>query len=111
MDDVGIFRTTIEVQNLDMRGSRRALPETLGDTGSEYTWVPRRVLEDLGIRAHRTQGFDVPDGRRIQRDIVYALVRAGGMEAPHLLAAAHAGHLTVLGAHPLEVLNRKFEAV
>ncbi len=37
MDDVGIFRTTIEVQNLDMRGSRRALPETLVDTGSEYT--------------------------------------------------------------------------
>src|SRR5205814_8950689 len=43
MDDVGIFRTTIEVQNLAMRGSRRALPETLVDTGSEYTWVPRRV--------------------------------------------------------------------
>jgi len=31
MDDVGVFRTTIEVQNLDMRGSRRALPETLVD--------------------------------------------------------------------------------
>src|SRR5207248_9011784 len=43
MDDVGIFRTTIEVQNLAMRGSRRALPETLVDTGSEYNWVPRRV--------------------------------------------------------------------
>ena len=76
MDDVGIFRTTIEVQNLDMRGSRRVLPETLVDTGSEYTWVPRRVLEDLGIRAQRTQAFEVADGRRIERDIGYALVRA-----------------------------------
>src|SRR5438046_3731554 len=76
MDDVGIFRTTIEVQNLDMRGPRRALPETLVDTGSEYTWVPRRVLEELGIRAQRKQAFEVADGRRIERDIGYALVRA-----------------------------------
>src|SRR6059058_4864207 len=87
MDDVGIFRTTIEVQNLDMRGPRRALPETLVDTGSEYTWIPRRVLEDLGIRAQRTQAFEVADGRRIERDIGYALVRAGGMEAPDLVVS------------------------
>ena len=95
MDDVGIFRTTIEVQNLDMRGSRRALPETLVDTGSEYTWVPRRVLEDLGIRAQRTQAFEVADGRRVERDIGYALVRAGG----YVFAPSHHVHrFSCLGA-------------
>ena len=111
MDDVGIFRTTIEVQNLDMRGSRRALPETLVDTGSEYTWVPRRVLEDLGIRAQRTQAFEVSDGRRIERDIGYALVRAGGMEAPDLVVFAEPGDMTLLGAHSLEGLNLKIDPV
>jgi len=111
MDDVGIFRTTIEVQNLDMRGSRTALPETLVDTGSEYTWVPRRVLEDLGIRAQRTQAFEVADGRRIERDIGYALVRAGGMEAPDLVVFADPGDMTLLGAHSLEGLNLKIDPV
>jgi len=111
MDDVGIFRTTIEVQNLDMRGSRRALPQTLVDRGSEYTWVPRRVLEDLGIRAQRTQAFEVADGRRIERDIGYALVRAGGMEAPDLVVFADPGDMTLLGAHSLEGLNLKIDPV
>src|SRR2546423_8296100 len=109
MDDVGIFRTTIEVQNLDMRGPRRALPETLVDTGSEYTWVPRRVLEDLGIRAQRTQAFEVADGRRIERDIGYALVRAGGTEAPDLVVFAEPGDMTLLGAHSLEGMNLKID--
>src|SRR3989440_6383927 len=111
MDDVGVFRTTIEVQNLDMRGPRRALPETLVDTGSEYTWVPRRVLEDLGIRAQRTQAFEVADGRRIERDIGYALVRAGGMEAPDLVVFAEPGDMTLLGARSLEGLNLKIDPV
>ena len=34
MDDVGVFRTTIEIQNLDLRGPRQALPETLDFTAS-----------------------------------------------------------------------------
>ena len=90
MDDMGVFRTTIEVQNLDMLGPRKALPETLVDTGSEYTWIPRRVLEELGIRAQRKQAFELADGRRIERDIGYALVRAGGTEAPNLVVFAEA---------------------
>jgi hypothetical protein len=62
MDDVGVFRTTIEVQNWELRGPSRTLPATVVDTGSEYTWIPRRVLDELGIRAHRTQAFEVADG-------------------------------------------------
>ena len=64
MDDVGVFRTTIEIQNLDLRGPAQALPETLVDTGSKYTWIPHRVLEELGIRAQRKQAFEVVEGRR-----------------------------------------------
>jgi len=111
MDDVGVFRTTIEVQNLDMLGSRKALPETLVDTGSEYTWIPRQVLEELSIRAQRQQAFELADGRRIERDIGYALVRAGGTEAPDLVVFAEAGDMTLLGAHSLEGLNLKIDPI
>ena len=82
MDDVGLIRTTIEIQNLDRREPARSLPDTLVDTGSEYTWIPRDVLEGLRIIVEGKQGFVVADGRRIDRDIGYALIRAGGSEAP-----------------------------
>ncbi len=51
------FRTTIEIQNLDRRAPARSLPDTLVDTGSEYTWIPRDVLDGLGIIVERKQGF------------------------------------------------------
>ena len=111
MDPVGLFRTTIEIEDLERRGVRRSLPEMLVDTGSEYTWVPRAVLEALGVVAQRKQGFIVADGRRIDRDVGYALVRAAGSEAPDLVVFAEAGDLSLLGAHSLEGLNLKIDPV
>jgi predicted aspartyl protease len=111
VDPVGLFRTTIEIENLERRGVRRSLPEMLVDTGSEYTWVPRAVLEALGVVAQRKQGFIVADGRRIDRDVGYALVRAAGSEAPDLVVFAEAGDLSLLGAHSLEGLNLKIDPV
>jgi predicted aspartyl protease len=111
VDDMGLFRTTFEVRNLDRRGPWKALADVLVDTGSEYTWVPRRVLEELGITAERKQGFVVADGRRIDRDIGYALVRAAGSEAPDLVVFAEEGDMSLLGAHSLEGLNLKIDPV
>jgi predicted aspartyl protease len=111
MSDMGLFRTTIEIQNWERRGPRHSLPETLVDTGSEYTWIPRSVLEALGILPQRKQGFIVADGRRIERDIGYALVHAGGAEAPDLIVFAELGDMVLLGAHSLEGLNLKVDPV
>lgn len=111
MDDMGLFRTTMEVQNLKQPERWRALPGTLVDTGSELTWIPRQILEELGVAPQRKQGFIVADGRRIDRDIGYALVRAGGSEAPDLVVFAEPGDMTLLGAHSLEGLNVKVDPV
>jgi predicted aspartyl protease len=111
IDDMGLFRTTIEVESLQQRGPRRPLANTLVDTGSEYTWIPRAELEALGITPQRKQGFIVADGRRIDRDIGYALVHAGGTEAPDLVVFAEPGDMVLLGAHSLEGLNLKVDPV
>lgn len=109
MDDMGLFRTTIEVQNWELRGPIRSLPNTLVDTGSEYTWIPREVLEELRVVVQRKQGFMVADGRRIDRDIGYALVRAGGSEAPDMVVFAEPGDMVLLGARALEGMNLKID--
>jgi predicted aspartyl protease len=109
MTDMGLFRTTIEIESWARRGNRRAVPDALVDTGSEYTWVPRTVLESLGINPERKQAFLVADGRRLERDVGYALVRAGGAEAPDLVVFAEPGDMVLLGVHSLEGLNLKVD--
>ena len=110
MGDMGLFRTTVEIENLTRRGASRAMRDTLVDTGSEYTWIPRAVLEDLGVAVERKQGFVVADGRRVDRDIGYALVRAGGSEAPDLVVFAEPGDMSLLGVRALEGMNLKVDA-
>lgn len=111
MDDMGLFRTTIEIENWERRGLRRSVPDVLVDTGSEYSWIPRDVLQGLGVVVQRKQGFVVADGRRVDRDIGYVLVRAGGSEAPDLVVFAEPGDMNLLGAHTLEGLNLKIDPV
>jgi len=108
---MGMFRTTIEVENLRVPGIGRELRDMVVDTGSEYTWIPRQTLRELGIGVQRQTGVILGDGRRIERDLGYALVKAGGTEAPELVVFAEPGDMVVLGAHSLEGLNLKVDPV
>ena len=111
MDDMGIFRTTIGIESPDDRGVVRDLPETLVDTESEFTWAPRGVLESLGIGPERRQWFIVADGRRLERDIGFAIVHAGGTSAPDIVVFAESGDMTLLGVRSLEGLNLRVDVV
>ena len=111
MDDMGVFRTTVVIESSEHPGLARELPDTLVDTGSELTWVPRAVLDSLGISPKRKQRFIVADGRAIERDIGFAIVHAGGTNAPDLVVFAEPGDMTLLGAHSLEGLNLRIDPV
>ena len=110
MGVMGLFRVRIEVAPTE-GGAAVAIPDALVDTGSEYTWVPRASLTAAGIVPRRTQAFIVADGRRLEREIGYALVRAAGAEAPDLVVFAEPGDLVLLGVHSLEGLNLKVDPV
>lgn len=56
MDPVGTFRTTMVIESAERRGEMRRVEGALVDTGSEFTWAPRAVLEDLGIPPELVQG-------------------------------------------------------
>ena len=62
IDDMGIFRTTIGIENPERPGTIRELPEVMVDTGSEYTWWwasdwSRRVRCPLPRRRSRVGPF------------------------------------------------------
>ena len=105
MSDMGSFRTSVLIENIARRGETRELSAVLVDTGSEYTWAPREVMDSLGIAPERWQGFILADGRAIQRQMGFAVVHAGGSFAPDFVVFAEPGDQTLLGAHSLEGLN------
>jgi predicted aspartyl protease len=109
MDDMGIFRTTIGIENLAAPGRIAHLSEALVDTGSEFTWAPRRVVESLGIAPQRRQQFMAADGRLIERDIGFAIIHAGGVTAPDFVVFAEPADTTLLGVRSLEGLNLRVD--
>ena len=45
MADMGLFYTSFEIAHLERPESPGTVSHALLDTGSEYTWVPRPLLE------------------------------------------------------------------
>jgi predicted aspartyl protease len=56
----------------------RALNDVLVDTGSELTWIPRPLLENLGIAAERRYRLVVATGQVVEREIGFAIVPSMG---------------------------------
>ena len=111
MAEVGIFRTTGGIESAARRGRVQELPDILVDTGSEFTWIPRGVLESLGIRAERRQGFIVPDGRNVEREMGFAIVHAAGVATADDVVFAEENDLVLLGARSLDGLNLRVDVV
>lgn len=109
MSDMGILRTTIGVESHTRRHEVRELAETMVDTGSEYTWIPRALLQDLGITPERIERFVTADGRVIAREIGYAIVHAAGARTSDDVVFAEPGDMTLLGAHTLEGMNLRVD--
>ena len=109
MGEAGIFRTTVGIAHLSHPGQVRELPETLVDVGSELTWMPRTFLESLGIAAERWQPVIAVDGK-VQREIGFAIVRAGGRETADIVVFAEPGDAVRLGARSLSGLNFRVDA-
>lgn len=109
MNDMGIFRTTVGIQPLDAAVEPRPVHDVIVDTGSEFTWIPSSLLEELGVARKRTQRFRLADGSVIERDLGYAIVHAGGTEAPDLVVFAQSSDAVLLGAHSIEGMNLKLD--
>jgi clan AA aspartic protease len=109
MSDMGTFRTTMAIENPLRRGTTATLADVLVDTGAELTWVPRAVLETLGVAVEKHLRFQTADGRVLDRDIGYAIVHAGGTETNDEVVFAEPTDLVLLGARSLEGLNLRVD--
>jgi len=111
VEQMGIFRTTIEVAPLHDAERRRTLANVMVDTGSEYNWAPAALLSELGVKPVRTDRFETADGRILEREVGFAMFFAAGRASPAIAVFALPGDMILLGAHGLEGMNLRVDLV
>lgn len=111
MEEMGTFRTTVGVQKFGQEGRIHELPDTLVDTSSELTWIPRTVLESLEIVVQRRRRFEVADGRHLERDVGFAILHAGGTSTADDVVFAEPDDFVLLGVRTIEGLNLRIDVV
>jgi clan AA aspartic protease len=90
---------------------RTAEVELLVDSAATLSWVPREVLEGLGVPRLPKRSFLVADGRTIERETAGAIVRVNRSEAIVTLVIAEPGEDRLLGATSLESLGFAIDTI
>ena len=111
LDEMGTFRTTIEIENPARRGERRTLESVLVDTGAELSWVPAPILESLGVERDKRLRFRQVSGAVLERWTGVAIVHAGGTRTADDVVFGEPGDVVLLGARSLEGLNLRVDPV
>lgn len=97
---MGHFRQRVEIG--DLAGKKFEVIEALVDTGATYNWVPRPVLERLGVKPAFKREFLMADGKMIQRDVGQVMVRLNGQTLYTIAIFGDEGSQPLLGVVTLE---------
>jgi clan AA aspartic protease len=100
---MGLFKQPIAIASTE-DGPFETI-EALVDTGASYTWLPRDILERLGVKPKSERPFLTADGRAIRRETGTIYVRIDGREHPTPCIFGDEGSLPLLGVVTLEELG------
>jgi len=101
---MGLFDVKVKLSNL-AAPCRTEEISLLVDTGATLSWIPRTILEKLGVKALSQLPFSLADGHRFERDVTTVLLTIDGRKAPVPVAFGDPGEEAVLGATALESLG------
>lgn len=97
---MGTFR--ISIQLAGTRGEGFESMEALVDTGASYSWIPRDVLDGLGVQPDEERVFVLADGREVRYPVAWVRVRLDERIQPTLVVCGDRGTEPLLGAFTLE---------
>jgi len=110
-DDMGTFRVDVEIENPARPGERRTLRSVLVDSGAELSWVPKGILESLGVERNRKWFFRQADGTLLERWTGIVVISVAGERTGDDVVFGEPGDLVLLGSRTLEGLNFRIEPV
>jgi predicted aspartyl protease len=103
---MGTFRTKVDVTNIVRRSRAAEVPGVPVDTGSEYTWLPAPILEQIGVKREKKDvAFVMANGQEVTRSVGFAIVRVRGAFTVDEVVFGEPGDQSLLGARSLEGLN------
>ena len=98
---VGDFRVSIQIARA--KGERFEPLRALVDTASTFTWIPRDVLEGLGVRPEQEWPFELADGREQRYPVAWVQIRLEERrDQPTIVVFAPPGSEPILGVVTLE---------
>src|SRR5438128_6143693 len=103
---MGTFYVRCKVENHVDRSKSVVVPKLLVDTGNDYTWIPTKLLEKIGVQQEKKDlPFVMANGQNITRSVGFAIVRLDKYFTIDEVVFAEQGDLPLLGARTLEGLN------
>ena len=82
---------------------RRTPPvEVMVDTGLEVSWLPKKILLDIGITPEGKKRFEMANKQIIERDIGYAILSAEGYTTIDEVVFAEDADMSLLGVRTIE---------
>ena len=109
--DMGTFYTKCKIENAVERSKSVVIPRLLVDTGSDYTWVPAKSLEKIGVeREKKDVLFVMANGQQVTRNVGFAIIRLDKHFTIDEVVFAEKGDLFLLGARILEGLNLRVDS-
>ena len=97
---VGHFAVPIEVGSRS--GGRFVSIRALVDTGATYTWIPRDILQGLGVIPDDDWPFELADGREVQYPVAWITIRMRERAQPTIVVFGEVGTEPILGVVTLE---------
>src|SRR5947207_14439289 len=73
--DPGVGDLRVSIQAARAKGERFEPLRALVDTGSTFTWVPRDVLERLGVSPEQEWPFELADGREQRYPVAWVQIK------------------------------------
>ena len=99
---MSIFKVNLSAINPKEEHRQTPLIESLVDTGSELSWMPKQVLLDIGVHPRGKKRFTTAAGQIVERDFGYAILSAEGYFTNDEVVFAEKGDLPLLGVRTLE---------
>ncbi len=111
MKKMGTFRVGCKVANIADRKRTATVDKLLVDTGSDYTWLPTKVLEKLAVvREKMDIQLVMANGQTITRSAGYVIIHSDQFQTVDEVIFAEPGDLLLLGARTLEGFNARVDS-
>jgi predicted aspartyl protease len=111
MKKMGTFYVGCKIENVANRDKSATVGKLLVDTGSDYTWLPAKSLQKIGVKREKKDvAITTANGQTITRNVGFVIIRADKFFTVDEVVFAEAGDLSLLGARTLEGFNARVDS-